>query len=675
MLKSLFTKIKQLNKMSFIIIPLLAIQLIIPINLTANAAVNGSRDYFSIIKFTPAHTPPNYVTYNLGDTVNISITIKNITNSNKSLELKAQGYKCQIDPPPLEPPYNCGTDLRYDSEIKTYNFKAKETKTISFSFVPNQIGYWQVDVFDPPYNPGIDITKGAIIKVIGNPKLGIEKTVRNISNNENFSDYTEAKIGDELEFKLDINSIGNLPIYNAIVWDKLPNGLDYIKNSTTIDNQPVNDGITESGISIGAINGNITKIIKFNVKVSNEFFNGETNLINYGYAKIANQNKYVYDTAKIKIIKEPQYSNLIIEKYARGENETNFSKFANAKNGEEVEFLIKVKAQGNISAKNVKIWDKLPSKLSYIEGSTAINDEPINDDSIITDGINIDEIGINETVEITFRAEVVNYNCPISEIVTNYAYGKINEKSQIYSDYAKIKITKCNIPQNGELTISKLGRNFSKNKFLWVENVSAQPGDIIEFSIQIKNIKNTTITNVYAYDILPDKMIYINNSTTIDNQSVNNDLINNNKLFLGNLSAYQTKTIKFKAKLLSSEYFPANYTTTITNNAYAYGDNVNQVSDTASISVFYTQYIPQTPTPTPSIPTPTPTRIQTPAILGATDVKTGPEDSIIFISILSFILTCGLFAIFKKMKQNGLISAIKLKALIMKIKFNELFGL
>ncbi|OGZ34967.1 MAG: hypothetical protein A2174_00055 [Candidatus Portnoybacteria bacterium RBG_13_41_18] len=131
--------------------------------------------------------------------------------------------------------------------------------------------------------------KVKVSQVIQRPDLTISKTVRNITENEyNFSESTQAKPRQTLEFSLVIAATGNVALANVIVRDELPIRLLYINGSARIGGSPTSDGIISlSGINIGSIAAGSSKSVTFRVNVEREvsFQRGQTNLTNTGFAR------------------------------------------------------------------------------------------------------------------------------------------------------------------------------------------------------------------------------------------------------------------------------------------------------------------------------------------------------------------------------------------------------
>ncbi len=130
----------------------------------------------------------------------------------------------------------------------------------------------------------------------------------------------------------------------------------------------------------------------------------------------------------------------------------------------------------------------------------------------------------------------------------------------------------------GTLSLRKLAQNISKGTAS-ANTIYAGPGDLITFTIYVK-AGDTPVTNVTVRDILPEKIRYRGN-LKIDGVVSSGDILAG--LNIGDLSAYQRKTITFDAELFLAEYFPFG-DTRLTNSATASSGTIF-ASDTSTIIV------------------------------------------------------------------------------------------
>jgi len=425
--------------------------------------------------------------------------------------------------------------------------------------------------------------------VSANTALNIVKTVRNITGGGSFSDSIEIRPGDEVEFSLAINSTGNTLASNVKVWDSLPNRLNYVSGSTTVDGVYHGDGIVLGGIYIGDLNPQQTKTVKFRATASGDtLFNiGVTTLTNYGYTS-ANGIATVFDTAAVNVKKDSGCSpSLQINKQIRNitQGSAYWTDTLSAKPGDEVEVLIRITSVGNEPANNSKLRDQLPANWNYVSGTTTVDGAYRGDGITSSDGITLGDLYVGAFREVKFRTKLSSDIGSGSTTLTNYAYAWADATCGQISDSAQLIVnTSGGGSQNYGLALNKFGHNVSRGQTDWLESFLASPSEEVEFSIQLTNVGDANLTNVRVWDTLPNNISLIGGTITIDGVTWSGD-ITGSGLSLGALNAGQTKSIRFHARLASEGNFGAG-TITMVNTAYATADNISQVSDQTSVIIY-----------------------------------------------------------------------------------------
>lgn len=453
------------------------------------------------------------------------------------------------------------------------NFSEGETSLI------NTAGAWAVCATKVTDTAEVIVNKKGEEPI--NPNLSIEKLVRNISTGSGLLDSVDAEPADEVEFSINIRSTGNQTVINVRVWDNLPSRLAYISGTTSVDGSYRADGIVGAGIYIGDLNPGQNKIIKFRARVESSNLYYSATLTNYAYTQ-ANDISSIYDTARVLVEEEREEPAIHIDKLVknitRGSGYWTDTVYADP--GDQVEFLIKVYSVGGSLARDVRVKDELPSKLEFVSNSTTVDSYPKSDAIIASNGLYIDDIQDGDYKEVRFKARVAEGGFPSSLVtLTNEASAWATGVTKV-RDYAYVKV------QEGEgevsaISINKLVRNISRGESTWLDSVLASPSQEVEFSIQIVNIGNSDLRNVKVWDILPDKLSIISNSTTVDGANIGGD-VTGAGLNLGTLSPGAARTIKFRAVLANEDEFGTGSIGLI-NTAYTKADNASQVSDTARI--------------------------------------------------------------------------------------------
>lgn len=122
-------------------------------------------------------------------------------------------------------------------------------------------------------------------------QLVITKTGRNISKGEvQIKNTVNAAPNDTLEFFINVRSTAGVVLNNVIIRDVLPANLQYINNTTSINNNATLDGIVAGGINVGTLNPGQEVTIRFNavVRPQEYFAKGVTPLTNIAYTKADN---------------------------------------------------------------------------------------------------------------------------------------------------------------------------------------------------------------------------------------------------------------------------------------------------------------------------------------------------------------------------------------------------
>lgn len=270
--------------------------------------------------------------------------------------------------------------------------------------------------------------------------LTINKTVRNYTNGYgNFSESASATNGDRVSFQIQINNNSNFNANNVIVFDSLPSGLSYIPGSARLDNGYLSDSIINSGgVNIGSMYPGAGRTISFDASVGylGTGYNNQT-LINYAYVR-ADQINERNDSATVYASQSAPYtpyypsnttyySNMVITKMVRNlsTNQTGLASSANAQIGDRLMFAIQLVtspsgANQYNQVNNIRVWDILPSGLSYIPGTARMDGGLVNDSLVSGNGISVGTLFSNQTKTITFEATVNSYGG--NQTMTNYGY-------------------------------------------------------------------------------------------------------------------------------------------------------------------------------------------------------------------------------------------------------------
>jgi uncharacterized repeat protein (TIGR01451 family) len=137
-------------------------------------------------------------------------------------------------------------------------------------------------------------------------------------------------------------------------------------------------------------------------------------------------------------------------------------------------------------------------------------------------------------------------------------------------------------PTTQNLSILKTVRNVTSGTNE-ADVANASPDDTVEFYIRLTSTGNSTVRNVRLSDILPQGLVYIPGSTTVDG-SGSSDGVTSSGISLGDIGSGTSRLIRFRAQVLPANTY-AFGSTTLTNTALVNSDNVPPLSDPAFINV------------------------------------------------------------------------------------------
>lgn len=145
------------------------------------------------------------------------------------------------------------------------------------------------------------------VKVVYDTDYTVDKKVRIHGDaDKTWKDQVDAKIGDELDFRIEYRNISDQKQEHVVIRDSLPSNLEYIADSTEIVNSSHPNGakvnsdalVADTGITIGDYNGQSNAIIYFRAKVVDmNLVCGKNTMTNWGRASV-NQ-KLMMDWARV----------------------------------------------------------------------------------------------------------------------------------------------------------------------------------------------------------------------------------------------------------------------------------------------------------------------------------------------------------------------------------------
>ncbi len=412
--------------------------------------------------------------------------------------------------------------------------------------------------------------------------LSIDKGVKNLTLDPNtgrgavYSPSVNAKQNEKVGYKVVVTNTGSTVAQNVTMTDNSVAGISVDAGSTTVGTS--DDALLDSSLWQGAIPGTVnlgnlqpgeSRVIKYTGRVTAT----TGTLVNVATAIAANATQ-VQDTASVIITNTPVGNpNLTIQKLVKNNNNnTAFAESVNAKTNEWVRFQITITNTGNTDLTGVRITDVIPAGLEY-EAMTATDRTVVFSNNTLTVTFN-SAIPAGQSRTVEFNAQV---KATGTTTICNTAVATGNNVSQV-QDNACVNVTN-NTTNNPKISIKKSVKNNTTSTSYNDSSVDARTGERVNFKITVSNPGDSTLNNVRMTDVIPNGLQFDDSVSGDGTSSINGSTFTVN---FGSISAGQSKTVEFAAKVLASN------SNTICNVAKATGSNVNEVSDDACVRVIST---------------------------------------------------------------------------------------
>ncbi|MGJ1267399.1 Ig-like domain-containing protein [Sphingobacterium spiritivorum] len=331
---------------------------------------------------------------------------------------------------------------------------------------------------------------------------------------------TTVRGGEEVEYTIHVRNTGNVAINDYIVTDAIPANTVYVAGSADASGGSVASGVvTFSNVDIAA---GATATLTFKVTV-NADLTGVTAINNVALVKkdAADPGKETFPPAAgnpnepdetagtgTKIPVTPIASAVSWKAYKVNTD----ASITAVKGGEQVEYAIYVRNNGNQVLNNVQISDVLPAGVTYVSGGSQANG---------TVSFVIPTLAVGATNgPLTFTVSV-NQNLSGISKITNIATVKSNENNVPAESFPPVNNANPTEPNTGAGPGTSLDVTPVNNLVSWkaykVNNdatiTSVKGGEDVQYTIYVRNEGNQNATGVLVSDVLPAGLTHKNGGT------------------------------------------------------------------------------------------------------------------------------------------------------------------
>ena len=267
------------------------------------------------------------------------------------------------------------------------------------------------------------------------------------------------------------------------------------------------------------------------------------------------------------------YIRTITYRYSTGDALPSIEKTASVKDakvGDEITYTIKLANDKKASSawKSVVLTDKIPSGMTFIEGSVYVNNVAAT--HTVKNGtltVNLGDIAAGKTVTVTFKAKINGdmynqtiYNTAVAKGTNGYVTAADGKKTNIYEDkddgvYVKKGDTAPYVTKTADKETANVG-----DKITYTVKVGNGDGAVYE------------IENAKMADTIPAEFDFVDGSVQVDGKSYPYSYDNTGRKLsvqIGNLKPNAACTVTFAVTVGKSAYGK-----TVHNTAVLSGDNI-----------------------------------------------------------------------------------------------------
>lgn len=348
-------------------------------------------------------------------------------------------------------------------------------------------------------------------------------------------------------FTITLTNTSKKEATNILIKDDIDTAYEYIYDSLTQDNIPVDGDIT-TGLNIEKISPSQEIKISFEV-IGGVLKNNIYNVASAIYMADDSKTKTVYSNNFLTNIVDKKYAKIEIEK----EEELNTIN-VNAENT----VTLTIKNTGNVLAHDVFVIDKLDSSYKEVEESITVNKNRVG--GSIQTGINIGVIEAGASKVVVFKELAITAKSDIKNIATA-KYGYLDHNENEKNDIVSSNVSVTNIVDDLTAKLSITKTSLKSSLLLNEQNT---------FYIDVENVGNTKAKDIEIVDKLPENYQLVDDYILYNGKELIGNIISGIKL--DDLDVNQSAKIEFKVKAIKEGQDIVN--NSYINYKYVNGNNV-----------------------------------------------------------------------------------------------------
>ncbi len=348
--------------------------------------------------------------------------------------------------------------------------------------------------------------------------LQVQKHVKNITDNTEYSDSVNADKGDKVGYRVKVRNNGSTVARNVTLTDNGVNGISIDAGSTSTSGGSLHAGVIPGTLQLGDLQPGQEVTITYTGRVTEDDCD---TLVNKATASASNAAS-VSDTANVKVRCEEQPTNkeIKIRKDVRNldSGSSSYSQTVDARPGEDVRFRVTVTNNSDVTVNNVRMTDEIPSGFRFADNVNVDG----NYENITFSGrtltVELGSLRRGESRTIEFTAEVVENN---ARTICNVAQATGTGVNRVQDD-ACVKVIVTSKPGTPNIVLSKRAHNDTKN--VDATTVNAGRGDYVTYTLITTNNGTATQNNYVIRDdlsqVLPLADMVSTNGGTVNGNTI-----------------------------------------------------------------------------------------------------------------------------------------------------------
>ena len=431
--------------------------------------------------------------------------------------------------------------------------------TINNTFTSNDPSIKNVGVVDTneetPKN-----SNETTVNVTSRPDSELKKAVRNVTANQQFTadgpTSTTAKPGETIEYRITYKNIGTSPTAQFTIEDPIPANTTYVANSCSPACATTGNPVTKVTWTVSPVAPGDTRVFTFRVTIANPYPASAGPVTNVARACVPNEDPQCTDSppTTVTVIQPPNSS---LTKSAANCGQTGATcgtagTTITAVPGDVILYTLTYTNSGGSAATNVVISDTITGKQTLVPNSCSATGNTTCSGTTVS--WTFASVPAGETRVVTFRTKLDESFPAGTTPVTNVGRVDTNEEPPKDSNPTTVNVTASPNTSPPAKTARNCGPTGTTCAANYATNITANPGDVIEYKIVVTNSGNAPATNVVVSDTVQGPyQTLIQNSCDSSPQATSTQCNSSPVTWTySSLAAGATATMTFRTRLVSS---------------------------------------------------------------------------------------------------------------------------